>query len=171
MMFADEIFPAQQVLLVRCWPCGAADTMTHFREIYERGGEGVCFKDRLAIFQRGRAGQHFKLKFWETATCRVADKTLRSDAREDKHSVALELCCDRGDWLPLGFVTIPQGRELPPIGAIVEVRYLYAQPTGLYQPTFLGVRSDAREQDCTLAQLKWQRSDEEIRKCVYAQAA
>jgi bifunctional non-homologous end joining protein LigD len=135
-------------------------------KMYESGAEGVCFKDKLAVFQNGRAGQHLKLKFWESCTCRVADKSLRADARLDKRSVALEMCIDDDGvprrWLPMGFVTIPASTPLPTVGSFVDVRYLYAEAGGLYQPTFLGVRSDVDEDDCNLLQVKWYRSQEQI---------
>lgn len=171
------------VALVATWQCGEPYATarirpfarTALRMLHQQGAEGVCFKDTLAIFEPGRAQQHFKLKFWETATCRVADKRTREDARLDRHSVALELC-ERVEvsgrlfrpaktvvaWRPMGFLSIPQSQALPPVGAIVEVRYLYAQPTGLYQGVYLGIRKDARAADCTLEQLKWQPSSSQL---------
>jgi bifunctional non-homologous end joining protein LigD len=123
-------------------------------EMHDAGAEGVCFKDSLAIWQPGRAGQHYKLKFWESATCRVADKSLRADRREDKHSIALELL-GAGGWQEMGFVTIPNSERLPAVGSLVEVRYLYAQADGLYQPVFIGSRNDIDAEECALRQLKW----------------
>ena len=46
-------------------------------------------------------------------------------------------------WVPIGNVTIPTNFPIPPAGALVEVRYLYAYPGGaLYQPVYLGPRTD-----------------------------
>lgn len=123
--------------------------------------EGVCFKDTLAVWQPGRAHQHFKLKFWESATCRVGNKALRVDKREERHSIALEMLSPGGFWEPMGFVTIPNARELPRVGQFVEVRYLYAQisgipaAAGLYQPVFIMERTDVDSADCGIEQLKW----------------
>lgn len=131
------------------------DKASTLLRLHEEGAEGVCFKDLLAAWQPGRAQQHYKLKFWESASCRVADKALRSDRRDDKHSVALELLDADGAWRAMGFVTIPNSMALPRVGEIVEVRYLYAQADGLYQGVFLAERRDLDYEDCRLAQLKW----------------
>ena len=151
-----ELLEQQDVNLVPTWH-GESRKAAELVRLHDAGAEGVCFKDLLAVWQPGRAQQHFKLKFWESATCRVADKTLREDARPEKHSIALELL-DGMSWMPMGFVTIPNATALPPIGALVEVRYLYAQTDGLYQPVFLGARPDIEEAACSLAQLKWKRT-------------
>lgn len=124
---------------------------------HESGEEGVCFKDKLAIWQPGRAHQHFKLKFWESATCRVDDKAKRKDARWDKRSIALEMCDGAGKWYPMGFCTVAASTPIPPIGAFVEIKYLYAQNDGLYQPSLIGTRNDVSAADCNLDQLKWQK--------------
>jgi bifunctional non-homologous end joining protein LigD len=61
-----------------------------------------------------------------------------------------------------GNVTIPVGSDIPGIGDIVEVRYLYAFPESgsLFQPVYLGMRDDLELKDCTLDQLKWKRAQE-----------
>lgn len=132
---------------------------------YENGAEGVCFKDKLAVFQNGRAGQHYKLKFWESCTCRVADKSQRADARLDKRSVALEMWGETEEearWFPMGFATIPASTPMPALGSYVEIRYLYGEAGGLYQPVFLGQRTDVNAGDCNLDQVKWYRSHQEV---------
>ena len=56
----------------------------------------------------------------------------------------------------VGNVTIPANCEIPQKGDLVEVRYLYAYKGGsLYQPTYLGKRSDVDEDECVLNQLKY----------------
>ena len=49
------------------------------------------------------------------------------------------------------------------VGAVVEVRYLYAfkESRCLYQPTYLGQRSDVTECECVVAQLKYKSGGEE----------
>jgi bifunctional non-homologous end joining protein LigD len=43
----------------------------------------------------------------------------------------------------VGNVTIPVNFDIPRVGSVVEVRYLYAYPGGsLYQPVYLGARTD-----------------------------
>ena len=70
---------------------------------------------------------------------------------------------DGSQRVTAGNVTIPPTDRVPVIGSVVEVRYLYAFPESgcLYQPTYLGPRSDVSERDCTVAQLKYKPADED----------
>ena len=55
----------------------------------------------------------------------------------------------------MGNVTIPANHSVPSVGAIVEVRYLYAHAGGsLVQPVYLGVRTDQDRTDCLLNKIK-----------------
>jgi bifunctional non-homologous end joining protein LigD len=61
-----------------------------------------------------------------------------------------------GDWVDVGNVTIPPNKEVPAVGALVKVRYLYAFKGGsLYQPVYIGERDDIAKSACTLSQLKF----------------
>lgn len=148
------------LILSRAWFSSIEKTKA-LLNLSQAGAEGVVFKDLLAIFVPGRSGQHYKLKFWESATCRVAAKSLRADRRDDKHSIALELMDASDVWTPMGFVTVPRSAALPAPGTLVEVRYLYAQSGGLYQPVYIGIRTDLQPSACTLAQLKWKSERDE----------
>jgi hypothetical protein len=59
--------------------------------------------------------------------------------------------------LPVGNVTIPVNADIPPVGAVVEVRYLFAYDNGgsLYEPCFLGQRSDIAPEECLASQRKF----------------
>jgi len=59
--------------------------------------------------------------------------------------------------VPAGNVTIPANHDIPTVGAVVEVRYLYAfkESGAIYQPVYLGVRDDTRAEECTVDQLKY----------------
>lgn len=60
--------------------------------------------------------------------------------------------------IAVGNVTISVNKEIPKVGDIIEVRYLYAYKGGsLYQPTFLEVRTDMQIADCDIAQLKYKK--------------
>ena len=63
-----------------------------------------------------------------------------------------------------GNVTIPVGAEIPAVGDIIEVRYLYAfrESGSLFQPVYIGVRDDIdlELKDCCVNQLKWKRAEE-----------
>lgn len=114
--------------------------------------EGVVFKRHDARYVAGRpasGGLWRKFKFTTTGSfivCRL---------NRDKRSVGLEVR-DGRHGIEIGNVTIPPNAELPKLGAIVEVRYLYAFRGGsLYQPVYLGVRDDLTPRACTVRQLKY----------------
>jgi bifunctional non-homologous end joining protein LigD len=114
--------------------------------------EGVVFKHIEAPYTAGRpntGGTQLKLKFTESASFIVAQIN-------GKRSVALTLL--NGDRLvPAGNVTIPPNQDIPPIGAVVECRYLYAfsESGVIYQPVYLGQREDICAEECVVGQLKF----------------
>ncbi|OGV64618.1 MAG: hypothetical protein A3K19_29775 [Lentisphaerae bacterium RIFOXYB12_FULL_65_16] len=133
----------------------AADKTALFQRLKQDGREGVVFKDLNAPYTPGRpasGGAQLKFKFCDTATCIVT-------AQNEKRSVALGLLAD-GKLVACGNVTIPPDQPVPEIGWPVEVRYLYAFPQShvLFQPVYLGVRSDAVAEDCVLGQLRYKAS-------------
>ena len=114
--------------------------------------EGVVFKKKDAPYVPGRpnsGGTQLKVKFYSTATAIVS-------AVNDKRSVQMSLF-DGGSLITVGNVTIPANHQVPEVGAKVEVRYLYAYPPpgSLYQPVYLGPRTDVADEECTTAQLKY----------------
>ncbi|WP_061261902.1 WGR domain-containing protein [Leptospira interrogans] len=120
-------------------------------ELREKQKEGIVFKDLNASYKAGRPsskGSQIKFKFYETATVSVETVNL-------KRSVSMRLY-NGNEWVSVGNVTIPVNFAIPKENDIIEVRYLYAYKGGsLYQPTYLGVRTDADENDCDLKQLKY----------------
>jgi bifunctional non-homologous end joining protein LigD len=132
-----------------------------FAAIKARKGEGVVFKLRHSPYKAGRpnsGGAHLKFKFVATATCAVKQQNAT------KRSVALELPDkNEGDWVFVGNVTIPPNYQVPAVGTLVEVRYLYAFPNGgsLFQAVYLGPRPDqSAADDISTLKLK-QGTDEE----------
>ena len=123
-----------------------------YDKIAAAGGEGVVFKKVNGHSVAGRpasGGSQVKHKFYATCTCLVA-------AQNDQRSVKLSLRDASGNAVSIGNVTIPSSKAIPPVGALVEVRYLYAYKGGsLYQPAYLGERDDLDETDCDLGQLKY----------------
>lgn len=123
-----------------------------YARIAQAGGEGVVFKKVNAPSVAGRpasGGAQVKCKFYATCTCLVA-------ARNDQRSVRLSLRDAAGKAIAVGSVTIPANKAVPPAGALVEVRYLYAYKNGsLYQTAYLGERDDLEAGDCVLSQLKF----------------
>ena len=59
-----------------------------------------------------------------------------------------------GVAISLGSVTIPANYDIPPVGALVEVEYLYVV-RNLVQPVYRGVRTDQMLASCTIRQLKY----------------
>lgn len=80
---------------------------------------------------------------------------------QPQRSVGLSLLNHEG-WQPVGNVTIPANHPVPAVGAVVEVRYLHFHRDGsLYQPVYLGERSDVRQDECVVSQLKFKRDEDE----------
>ena len=120
-------------------------------------GEGVVFKRLAAPYKAGRpnsGGDQLKYKFYATGSFIVAKVN-------DKRSVALEIVVGK-KRVPIGNVTITPNKEVPPVGSVVEVRYLYCFKGGsLYQPTYLVQRDDISAAECGEAQLKYKSEEEE----------
>jgi bifunctional non-homologous end joining protein LigD len=119
--------------------------------------EGVVFKDMQAPYIPGRpnsGGAQRKFKFVETASVVVT-------SLNGKRSVKIGVL-DGERMIACGNVTIPVGSNIPGIGAILEVRYLYAfrESGSLFQPVYLGVRDDLELKDCSVNQLKWKKAEE-----------
>ncbi len=120
--------------------------------------EGAVFKDLDAPYTSGRpttGGSQVKFKF---------HKTLSAVVRElnQQRSVGLELLYPDG-WRTCGNVGIPANHTVPPIGSVVEVRFLYAHRSSgcLFQPVYLGLRSDIDPADCLSFQLVFKSVDDE----------
>lgn len=112
--------------------------------IRKRNGEGVTIKDRDCPYTASRPnsyGPALKFKFVETVSCQVigvnakrsVEIGLYRDELGRKHDVAISV----------GNVTIPANFDIPEVGDVVEVQYLYAYKGGsLYQPVYRGERDD-----------------------------
>jgi bifunctional non-homologous end joining protein LigD len=116
-----------------------------YKELREREAEGIVFKKGESFYVPGRpasGGNQVKFKFYSTGTFRVIKVN-------DKRSVALAVYAGPGAVpSPIGNVTIPANHQIPKVGDLVEVRYLYAFMGGsLFQPTYLGKRDDKEEAD------------------------
>jgi len=130
-----------------------AEKQALFNRVKLAGGEGVVFKRLDAPYTAGRpasGGTQLKFKFWESATCIV------TGVNEGKRSIQIAATDSEGTIeIPVGNVTIPANHAIPAVGSLVEIKYLYFFPGGsLYQPQYLGVRSDADRGDCDIAKLK-----------------
>ena len=118
--------------------------------------EGIVFKRLDAPYTSGRpnsGGPQLKHKFCATLSAVVAKLNAQ-------RSVEIRLIGKDG-WQVAGNVTIPPNHRVPAVGAVVEVRYLYAFPESgiVYQPVYLGERSDVEATDCLVAQLKFKAAE------------
>ena len=120
--------------------------------------EGVVFKRLDAPYVPGRpnrGGTALKHKFVATLSAVVS-------GLNDQRSVSLRLRGPQG-WQNAGNVTIPPNHPVPQAGDVVEIRYLYASPESgvLFQPVYLGRRTDVTADECVSTQLKFKASDED----------
>lgn len=152
------MFPGGErlVFAARLWvdPALKRDALETLRAA---NAEGVVFRKLDAPYTAGRpnsGGDLLKHKFWASATVEVLKVNTQ-------RSVQVGLYIDHALRKMCGNVTIPVGTDLPKPGQLIEVRYLYATAGGqLYQPTYLGVRTDKPRPDAE-SQLKYQPKAEE----------
>lgn len=127
--------------------------------------EGVVLKRLDAAYEAGKPGSRatwLKFKFWRSLSAVVG-------AVNDKRSVTMTLLLDGGAPISVGNVTIPANHQVPSEGDVIEVRYLYAYEGGsLFQPTYLGRRTDISTEECLASQRIFKRAVEDD---VPAQAA
>ena len=114
--------------------------------------EGIVFKRLDAPYVPGRpnsGGPQLKFKFVATASVAVAKINVQ-------RSVEVSLLQGR-NLVSCGNVTIPANHQIPRVGDVVEVRYLYAyrDSLALYQPVYLGPRDDVEPGECLVSQLKF----------------
>lgn len=118
-----------------------------FEKFKAANAEGVVFKKLDSSYEPGRpnsGGSQLKYKFYDTCSAIVTKIN-------QQRSVGLSM----HDGTEIGNVTILPNFDVPRIGDIVEVRYLYYNKGGaLYQPCYLGARDDMSPEDCSMDQLK-----------------
>ena len=113
-------------------------------ELKKANKEGIVFKRLSAQWYAGRpasasGSSAIKCKFWASCSCVVSKINA-------KRSIEVSL-----DNKPMGNVTIPPNKNIPEVGQVVEVKYLYVvgQEGSLYQPIYLEVRDDVSPDECT----------------------
>ena len=163
--YRDRLFALNQVISADFGFLKLADTALDLAEkadlldkLKRENREGIVFKNLSAAYVAGRpasGGDNLKLKFHATGSF-IVNKV------NAKRSVSLMLF-DGPKVVPAGNVTIPPNHAIPAVGAVVEVRYLYAFPESgcIFQPVYLGVRDDITAEECTITQLKYKAAQEE----------
>jgi bifunctional non-homologous end joining protein LigD len=141
----------RSVHLVKTWSAVSEKTSGYIT-CRSHKEEGVVFKHRGKPYSAGRpasGGDQFKFKFVATASVKVLGHN------PDKRSVRMGVTDGIG-WAEVGNVTIGGAIPIPPVGSVIEVRYLYAFKGGsLFQPIYLGERDDLDTDDCKISQLKY----------------
>jgi len=143
LFFDDATAPFKEMDHITYVPCldVARDAKEQLRLMEESGMEGVVFKLKREKVVHGTLGDYYKFKFYNTTTCLVTQVN-------DQRSVGLSMKQNDVVMDFVGNVTIPSNHEVPQVGDIVEVRYLYYFRGGsLYQPVYLGKRSDLEKSD------------------------
>lgn len=147
---------SKHIKVVSCW-IDPRDKASWLLTLKRERAEGVVFKLMAAPYTPGRpnsGGPQLKHKFVATLSAVVAKVN-------QQRSVGLRLLNHEG-WQPVGNVTIPANHKVPAVGAVVEVRFLYAYRDGsLYQPVYLGERDDIRQDECVCSQLKFKPDHED----------
>jgi bifunctional non-homologous end joining protein LigD len=124
------------------------------KEVRARGGEGLVGKLKSAPYTPGVGEDQFKFPYLDRATVYVESHD------GGKRSVHIAALGADGQPVSLKKVTIPTNYDIPPVGAIVDVEYLYAYTSGgLAQPRYKGIRNDRRLEHCVVSQLKFKSVD------------
>ncbi|MFJ1470066.1 hypothetical protein [Massilia orientalis] len=124
------------------------------KEVRARGGEGLVGKLKSAPYTPGVGDDQFKFPYLDRVTVYVESHD------SGKRSVNVAALGADGQPVSLKKVTIPANYDVPPVGAIVDVEYLYAYPSGgLAQPRYKGIRNDRRLEHCVASQLKFKSVD------------
>ena len=126
----------------------AAKKMLH-DQMQREDREGVVFKRLRAPFTSGRTKDTLKYKIKESSTFVVGEHHPGG-----KRSIGLVLKDENGNIHTLGNVTVPPNYDMPAVGALVEVSYMYRYHDGcLEQPVYRGERDDL-EYEPKLDQIK-----------------
>jgi bifunctional non-homologous end joining protein LigD len=131
-----------------------ADAKALNKAVFDAGGEGLVGKLKDAPYTPGVNEDQFKFPYLDRATVYVESHD------GSKRSVHIAVLDAAGKPMPLKKVTIPANYDMPPVGAVVDVEYLYAHATGgLAQPRYKGIRTDRQLEHCVASQLKYKSED------------
>lgn len=137
----------------------AQEKMEAFKLMEENKKEGAVFKKHDSAYVSGRpnsGGNQLKFKFYATDTFEVVSHN------KTKRSVNVVSYTEDGTAYDMGKITIPETTPLPPVGAFVEIRYLYCNEGGkLFQTTYLCQRDDQDRSDCHMREIKFKSVDDE----------
>ena len=129
---------------------GVLDSLLGFAR--DSGQEGIILREASAIYEPDRPaslGTSLKIKFTNDLSAIVKQRN------SSKRSVNLVLLDGQGGVVDMGNVTIPANVEMPVIGDVVDVKYLWALEGGkLIQPVFKRNRTgEIDPKQCTMSQV------------------
>lgn len=118
-------------------------------KLANEGAEGIAVKKNDAPYRQGRAGQHFKIKFWKSL-----DAVVMGPSRHEHNSVEVGLFREDGKLHRICGLSL-NGKPLARIGDVVEMDYLYGtDKLEAVQVNLVRIRDDKRPHLCTIDQLK-----------------
>lgn len=136
-----------------------AEKQKMYDDLKKNNAEGIVFKRKYSVYVPGRpasGGNHLKFKFTKEASFIVKDIT------KGKRSIGLELLNENGERVHMGKCTVPPNKEIPAIGSVVEVRYLYAYRGGaVFQPNYKEQRNDVDVEECLMTQIVYKSGQED----------
>jgi len=147
-------------------PIPVATTTAEKRALYDKvkaeKGEGVVFKRLNGLSQPGRpntGGDWMKFPFRARSSFIVLKQNQKRSVQlgliDNNNHAGLTVAAGAA-VIFVGNVTIPLNFEVPAVGEIVDVDYLYAYLHGsVYQPVYFGIRTDIYTEACVTSQLKY----------------
>ena len=136
-------------------PGTESEFLDYIEDARQANEEGVVIRDGVTTYIPGRpnsGGGAYKLKFIETVTVKVGI------IHPIKRSFTMTIK-DGNTWHNVGNCTVPVNKQVPPLGELVDVKYLYAYEGGsIYQPVYDRVRPDLTDADAHRGQLKYKKA-------------
>ena len=128
----------------------------------QQNEEGIVLRKGSSIYAGGRPnkeGDALKIKNINSASVIVIEHT------NNKRSVSLGLYNASNQIVSVGKVTIPPNKDIPNIGAVIEVHYLYVngEQGALFQPVFKSDRShELTKEECSTDQLVYKKESLQV---------
>jgi bifunctional non-homologous end joining protein LigD len=157
----DDVLDMDMKYLQRVYTAWTtAEKKALYKKLRKENAEGIVFKKSNALYSPGRpnsGGDQLKFKFVATASCIVTKINTKT------RSIGLGVFDEENQLIDVGNVTVYPNQQIPKVGVIVEVKYLYYFPSGaLFQPVLLGERDDIGTEGATYKQLKLKREEIDV---------
>jgi ATP-dependent DNA ligase len=118
-----------------------------FQSVRAEGAEGVVAKQMTGPYEMGIRVEHvLKIKLVKSADVLV----LARDTGGAKNAV-LGVHAPNGAIVKIGACSMI-GKEPAPVGAVIEINFLYWTGGAVYQPRMVRIREDKAEGECTVDQ-------------------